>query len=460
MKTNTNTKQLGMTIDLNRCIGCNTCIVACRNFHELVDPTGTMPNPMPYYLRVESHCLGTFPDIAMDAWVVPCQHCADPECVAACPEGAISKDPHTGIVHIDPATCTGCNAVPGTFGIEKLKTAPCMVECPAHINVQGYVSLAAKGKYREALKLIKEANPLPAITGRVCYHPCESVCKRGEIDEALAINAIKRFVADLDLNADERYVPEIKEHKEDQVAIVGSGPAGLTCAYYLACEGYQVTMFEKESVLGGMLTQGIPSYRLPRDVVEAEIGILYEMGVTVKTGVEIGQDVTIAQLRQQGFKAFFLAIGTQECITLGVEGEDLAGVYPGLDYLRQVNLGEPVTLGKRVAVIGGGNVAIDVVRTARRLGAEDAFILYRRSMEEMPARPGELEECQEEGVPINVLTQPLRFIGENGRVKAIECIKMRLSDKRDDSGRPVPEPIPGSTFTISIDRFIRGVDLR
>ncbi len=161
------------------------------------------------------------------------------------------------------------------------------------------------------------------------------------------------------------------------------------------------------------------------------------MGVTVKTGVEIGQDVTIAQLRQQGFKAFFLAIGTQECIALGVEGEDLVGVYAGLDYLRQVNLGEPVALGKRVAVIGGGNVAIDVVRTARRLGVEDAFILYRRSMEEMPARPDELEECQEEGIPIDVLTQPLRFIGENGRVKAIECIKMRLSDELDDSGRPV-----------------------
>ncbi len=190
MKTNTNTKQLGMTIDLNRCTGCKTCIVACRNFHELVDPAEAMPNQMPYYLRVENRCIGTYPNIAVDTWVVPCQHCSEPECVAFCPEGAISKDPHTGIVCIDPATCTGCNAVPGALATEKLKTAPCMVECPAHINVQGYVSLAAKGRYREALELVKEANPLPAITGRVCYRPCESACKRDEVDAPLAINAI------------------------------------------------------------------------------------------------------------------------------------------------------------------------------------------------------------------------------------------------------------------------------
>ena len=224
----TQTKQLGMTIDLKRCIGCKTCIVACRNYHELVDPAQAMPNEMPYYLRVENHRIGAYPDIAVDTWVVPCQHCVEPECMIYCPEGAISKDPHTGIVCIDPETCTGCNAIAGVFGAEKSKTAPCMVECPAHINVQGYVALAAKGKYREALQLIKEANPLPAITGRVCYHPCEPACKRGEVDAPVGINDIKRFVADLDLNADERYVPEMKEKKEDQVAIVGSGPAGLT----------------------------------------------------------------------------------------------------------------------------------------------------------------------------------------------------------------------------------------
>ncbi len=198
-------------------------------------------------------------------------------------------------------------------------------------------------------------------------------------------------MADLDLKADKRYMPEIKDKKEEKVAIVGSGPAGLTCAYYLAQEGYRVTIFEKAPVLGGMLTTGIPSYRLPRKIVEAEIQLIRDMGVTMKTGVEVGKDKTIAQLRKEGFKAFFIAIGAQECIRLGIEGEDLEGVYSGLDYLRQLNLGKPVRLGKEVAVIGGGNVAMDAVRSARRLGSGNAFILYRRGLEEMPSRPEEIE---------------------------------------------------------------------
>jgi len=370
----------------------------------------------------------------------------------SCPEGAISRGAGTGVVLISKDTCTGCNAVPETVGVEKRKTSPCKVDCPAHIDVQGYVTLAAKGKYQEALQLIKEASPFPAICGRVCHHPCETTCKRDEIDDPVAIHSVERFVADLDLNASERYVPEIRDKKEDKVAIVGSGPAGLTCAYYLAREGYQVTVLERNPVLGGMLTT-IPSYRLPRDVVEAEIQVIRDMGVPMKTGVEVGTDVTIAQLRQEGFKAFFVAIGTQEGKGLGIEGEDLDGVYGGLDYLRQVNLGEPVTLGKRVAVIGGGNAAVDVVRSARRLGAEEASIIYRRSLEEMPSRAEEIEECQEEGIPINILTQPVRFIGENGRVKAIECTKMRLTEP-DESGRRSPQLIPGSEFTIEVDAVI------
>jgi NADPH-dependent glutamate synthase beta subunit-like oxidoreductase len=382
-----------------------------------------------------------------------CHHCEDAPCVKACPEDAITTDPNTGVVLLDNDKCTGCDAVVGKSGMEKQETAPCKKECPAHINVQGYVNLAAKGEFQRALELIKESSPFPSICGRVCHHPCESACNRDQIDEPVATRAIERYIADLDLKAEKRYVPEIKDKKEEKVAIVGSGPAGLTCAYYLAQEGYQVTVFEKAPVLGGMLTMGIPSYRLPREIVEAEIQLIRNMGVTMKTGVEIGKDKTIAQLRQEGFKAFFIAIGTQECIRLGVEGEDLEGVYPGLDYLRQVNLGEPVTLGKDIAVIGGGNVAMDAVRSARRLGTENAFILYRRSLEEMPSRAEEIEECQEEGIPIHTLTQPVRFIGENGRVKAIDCVKTRLTEP-DESGRRSPEPIPGSEFTIEVDAVI------
>jgi NADPH-dependent glutamate synthase beta subunit-like oxidoreductase len=382
-----------------------------------------------------------------------CHHCTEPDCALACPEDAITKDPETGVVLHDTEKCTGCNSVPGKSGAEKQQTSPCKAECPAHIDVQGYVNLAAKGKFEEALALIKRASPFPSICGRICHHPCETNCSRGDIDQAVGIHGIERFIADLDLKANKRYMPRIKDKREDKVAIVGSGPAGLTCAYYLAIKGYQVTVFEKDAEPGGMLSSGIPSYRLPTDIVRAEIQHVRDMGVTIKTGVEIGTDLTVAQLRQDGFKAILVAVGTQECIQLGIEGEDLEGVYPVLDYLGQVNRGEKVALGKNVAIIGGGNAAMDAVRSARRLGAENAFIIYRRGIEEMPANAEEIEECQQEGITINTLTQPVRFIGENGNIKAIECIKMQLGEP-DESGRRKPEPVAGSEFTIEVDNAI------
>ncbi|TET86883.1 MAG: FAD-dependent oxidoreductase [Desulfobacteraceae bacterium] len=422
------------------CSGCHTCEIACKQEHGL----GVGPR----VIRV----------LEESPYFKPlfCHHCDDPPCVKACPEDAITKDSETGVVLLDLEKCTGCNAAPGTSGAEKQGTSPCKAECPAHIDVQGYVSLAAKGKFQEALELIKEASPFPSICGRICPHPCESACNRGGIDDPVANHAIERFVADLDLNTTKRYMPKIKEKKKDEVAIIGSGPAGLTCAYYLAQEGYQVTIFEKDTEPGGMLTAGIPSYRLPREVVNAEIQLIRDMDVTIKTGVEIGKDTTIAQLREEGFKAFFTAIGTQACLELGIEGENLDGVYGGLDYLRKINRGESVTLGKDIAVIGGGNTAMDAARSARRTGAENAFILYRRSLEEMPANAEEIKECQEEGIPIKTLAQPLRFIGENGRVKAIECVKMKLTEP-DESGRPKPEPVPDSVFTMEVDAVINAL---
>ena len=356
-------------------------------------------------------------------------------------------------MRIDKDICNGCNILEGELAADKQLTAPCKINCPAHMNVQGYVLLTAKGKFQEALKVMKEDNPLPAICGRICNHPCESNCNRSEIDEPVAINAIKRFLADLDLNAETRYVPNINKKKDDKVAVVGSGPAGLSCAYFMACEGYQVTLFEKETETGGMLTNGIPSYRLPKDLIEAEIQVIRDMGVDIKTGVEFGKDITVEQLREQGYKAFFIGIGAQECKTLGIEGEDLEGVHSDIDFLRQVNRGKPPVLGKRVAVIGGGNSALDAVRSARRLGGTEACIIYRRSFDEMPAIAEEIDECRDEGIPINTLTQPVRIIGENGRVKQIECVKMQLG-KLDESGRRTPEPISGSEFTIEVDDVI------
>ncbi len=347
-------------------------------------------------------------------------------------------------------------AVPGAYSIEKRGTSPCKATCPAHISVQGYVALTAAGKYSEALKLIKEENPLPAICGRVCHHPCESACKRGEFDEPIAIDSIKRFLADQDLKAETRFVPEIKEKRNEKVAIIGGGPAGLSCAYYLTIEGYQCTVFEKLPVLGGMLMVGIPSYRLPKDVINAEIQVMRDMGIEFKTGVEIGKDITVSQLREQGFKAFFVGIGAHECKSLGVPGEELEGVVPGVAYLRDINLGKKVDLGQRVAVVGGGNVAMDTVRSALRNGSSKVFIIYRRSENEMPANLEEVHECREEGIEIMTLTNPKRVIGQNGRVKAVECVKMALGEP-DASGRRRPIAVPGSEFQIEIDSIVPAI---
>jgi heterodisulfide reductase subunit A2 len=446
-------KQLSLMIDLNRCIGCSTCIVACRNYHEIIDHTTAIPNNIHYYLRVESREKGKYPKVSVDTWVVPCQHCPDPKCLPSCPEGAILKDPETGTVRIDREKCNGCKTISETLAAEKVKVSPCMTHCPVHINVQGYIGLAANGKYREALELIKEENPFPAICGRVCYYPCEEKCNRGEIDEPVSIRALHRFLADLDLNQSTRYMPDIKDKKEDKVAVVGSGPAGLTCAYYLAKKGYQVTVFEKAPVIGGMLSLGIPAYRLPRDIVEAEIQVIRDMGVEMKTAMNVGKDVTVSQLRKKGFKAFFIGVGTQTCKKVGVKGEDLEGVYPAYDFLVQANRKDRVKLGKRVAVIGGGNAAIDAARMARRLGAAEVFIAYRRGLEEMPAGAQEVKEAEDEGIKIETLIYPVRFIGKNRQIKSIEFIKMRLTEL-DESGRRKPEPVPGSEFTKDVDNVI------
>ena len=268
-------------------------------------------------------------------------------------------------------------------------TAPCKAACPAHIPVQGYLKLAAQGRYTEALELIKKENPFPAVCGRICNKRCEEECTRASVDEAVAIDEVKRFIADHDLNEATRFVPKMVNQTgkpyTEKIAVVGSGPAGMSCAYYLANKGYPVTVFERSSVPGGMLTLGIPGFRLEKDVVNAEIDVLREMGVEFKCGVEVGKDVSIQQLRDQGYKGFYIAIGAQRSAKLGIPGEELEGVLGGVDFLRDVNLGKRPSLGKRCAVIGGGNVAMDVCRSAIRLGAEQTYIIYRRSQDEMPA---------------------------------------------------------------------------
>ena len=302
-------------------------------------------------------------------------------------------------------------------------TSPCKTACPAHIAVQGYIKLASQGRYKEALELIKKENPFPAICGRICPRKCESACTRGDIDSPLAIDEIKKFIAEQDLKAEHRFVPKKRHNYGKKIAIVGGGPAGLSCAYYLAIDGYKVTVFEKQKALGGMLTLGIPSFRLEKEVVNAEIEILREMGVEFKTNVEVGKDITLDQLRKEGYEAFYIAIGAQAGRKLGIPGEDAEGVIPGVKFVRDVNLGEEVKLSGNVVVIGGGNVAIDVARNATRVGADTVNMFCLENREQMPALEEEIEEALEENIVINNSWGPTRIIEENGKVKGVEFKK-------------------------------------
>jgi len=312
-------------------------------------------------------------------------------------------------------------------------TSPCKAECPAHIGIQGYIKLASQGKYTEALELIKHENPFPAVCGRICPRKCESACTRGDVDDPIAIDDIKKFIAEQDLNKDTRYVPKVKHEYGNKVAIIGAGPSGLSCAFYLAIDGYKVTVFEKQKALGGMLTLGIPAFRLEKDVVNAEIDILKDLGVEFKTGVEVGTDVSLNDLRHQGFEAFYLAIGAQLGRKLGLEGEDAKGVISGVEFLRTVNLGEDLKIAGQTIVIGGGNVAIDVARTATRIGAEQVHMYCLESREQMPALDEEIEEAVSEDISINNSWGPKRIIVENGHVVGLEfkkCISVFDENKR------------------------------
>lgn len=311
-------------------------------------------------------------------------------------------------------------------------TAPCKTACPAHIAVQGYIRLAAQGRYIDALELIKKENPFPAVCGRICPRGCESACTRGDLDSPVAIDEIKRFIADKELNEATRFLPKKKHSYNKKIAVIGAGPAGLSCAYYLAVEGYEVSVFEKQQKPGGMLTLGIPAFRLEKDVVNAEIDILKELGVSFRMGVEVGRDISIAELRAEGFEGFYLAIGAQAGRRLGLENEDSEGVMSGVDFLRRINLGEDVKLSGDVVVVGGGNVAIDVARAAVRLGADSVSLFCLEDREGMPALEEEIAEAEAEGIVINNSFGPNRLIVEDGRVAAIEFKKcLSVLDEND-----------------------------
>lgn len=339
-------------------------------------------------------------------------------------------------------------------------TAPCKTACPAHIGIQGYLKMASEGRYTEALALIKKENPFPAVCGRICNKRCESACTRGTIDEAIAIDEVKKFIAQKDLDSSTRFIPKkvIPSNRgefEQKIAIIGGGPAGLSCAFYLAEKGYRPTVFEKNKVAGGMLVYGIPSFKLEKDVVQAEIDVMKEMGVEIKTGIEVGKDVTISQLREQGYKAFYIAIGCQGGRKAGISGEEAEGVMTAVDFLRTVADDQNYKVNGRTVVVGGGNVAIDVSRTAWRCGGTDVQQFCLEQRKEMPATLEEIEEAEEEGIKINCGWGPKEILTENGKVKGIvfkKCVSVK-----DETGRFNPKYDENDTMTIECENVFLSI---
>ncbi len=332
--------------------------------------------------------------------------------------------------------------------------APCSKACPAGTDCQGYVGLIANGEYKEAVKLIKEKLPLPASIGRICPHPCEKQCRRQYVDEPIAIAFLKGFVGDMDLLGD-TYIPEIEPDTNKSVAIIGGGPAGLTAAYFLRKQGHSVTIFEQMPKMGGMLRYGIPEYRLPKAVLDKEIKLIENMGVNLKNNVNIGKDISFDQIKND-FNATLVAIGAWNSSKMRVQGEDLNGIWGGIDFLREVALGNKPQIGKNVAVCGGGNTAMDACRVAVRLGAENVYVIYRRTKDEMPADPQEILESEEEGVIYKYLTNPIEFTGENGKLSGVILQKMELGEP-DESGRRRPVAIEGETEDIALDSVIMAI---
>ena len=494
--------QYGFFIDTSRCTGCNACTIACKQWHDI--------NPGPVkWIRVHQWEKGSFPDIDLRVLPLMCAHCQDPLCVDACPNHAITKEGKYGAVLVDPAKCTGerkcwqacpygvpqfesdepgtkmskctmcidrleqgespicvlsCSlralefgpleelqkkfgdAVNGARPIEK-PPAPCHQACPAQLDVQGYVEKIADGQMAEALAVIRKTTPLAGVLGRICTHPCESACFRGRFDDAVSICALKRVAADTErIDADRAPVTPIPITQSQKVAVIGSGPAGLSCAYDLIQNGYGVTVFEAQPKSGGLLRYGIPEYRLPKDILEHEIGIIEKLGVTIQTGTAVHD---LESLFNQGYAAVFLAIGAWQSIRLNVPGEDARGVMSGLDFLGKINSGATVDPGKTVIVVGGGNVAIDCARSALRLGASQVHLVCLEcsapnQKDSMLAQEEEIKAAEQEGVVIHASLGVNQILVKDGKVTGLhgmDCLSVRDADGRfapqmDDSCTP------------------------
>ncbi len=341
---------------------------------------------------------------------------------------------------------------------EKVPLPPCQEACPIQQDTKGYVALVAKGKFKEALELIREVNPLPAVCGFICHHPCEEACLRTELGEPVPLRLLKRFVTEYERSG-EKTLRRVKKKRREKILVIGSGPAGLTAANDLRLLGFEVTIVEALPILGGMLRVGIPEFRLPRDILRMEIDGIRALGIEMKTNQLFTFDGKGKNPEKLGFQAVFLSIGAHRSLRLNIPGEKLHGVLPGVEFLRDINLGKKMKIGKKIAVIGGGNVALDVARSAIRLGSKSVEVYYRRTREEMPAIPEEVEEAIHEGIKIHFLASPVKMIGTGERAIGMECVRMRLGEP-DKTGRKRPIPIEDSDFRVHADTIIAAIGQR
>ncbi|MFX1277902.1 MAG: FAD-dependent oxidoreductase [Promethearchaeota archaeon] len=421
--------QVGFYFDQTRCAGCNACRVACKDWHD--QPSGPAS-----WMRINYFEEGPFPNVFASYLISNCYQCQDPVCAYICPNEAIKKREKDGIVIVDKEKCR--EQIPcGIISKEKMgeaflygeSQAPCQTACPVHLHIPAYTALIAKGRFSESLDLIRRRMPLPSVCGRVCLHPCEEVCARKEVDQAIAIEALKGFVAD---NVKEEPPKRLEQTQSEKIAIIGSGPAGLAAAYDLIRLGYGVTIFEALSSAGGMLAVGIPDYRLPRDILNRDIDYIKALGVEIKTNSPIEMDQGINDLFKQGYDAVLIAIGAHKGKKLNIPGADLDGVLVGTSFMRDVNLGKEVEIGNKVIIIGGGNVAMDCARTARRLGATEVGVSCLECCDDMPADITEVDQAREEGIEIYDSRTFTKVLSNSGKVIGVECLEITGCSFDDD----------------------------
>lgn len=436
--------QTGFYFDQTRCIGCFTCCVACKDWHDI--PAGPA-----HWRRVTPIEEGKFPQPFLAYLSGACYHCEEPLCAVVCPAEAIKRR-EDGVVVVDREACQEAArcGITATNGTGQAHFSACEVTCPAHVDVPGYIALISKGRFKEALSLMREKLPLPGVLGRVCAAPCENECKRGEFDTSLAIRDLKRLACDA--VTDEKG-PPLPITKEQSVAVIGSGPAGLSAAYDLTRKGYRATIFEALPVIGGMMATGIPSYRLPRAVLNRDIDYLTSLGIEIRVNTPIGQEKTIDDLFQDGYQAVFIAVGAHKGHKLPIPGAEAPNVLVGASFLREVNLGKKVKLGRRVLVLGGGNIAIDCARVALRLGAERVEVACLESSEQMPALDSEIAEAEEEGITIYPSRTFKKVICGEGGATGVECLKVSWMEF-DAEGKLHLEATEGTDHTLSADTVI------